>query len=111
LLVFFFQADDGIRDYKVTGVQTCGLPISFTMYAVSELNLLPGKQHLEFGHGVHSKCRAVITTSSRCSQPPPSLECLGSQESGHEIGRASCRERVYKPGGATSEITQHTESY
>src|SRR5256885_7726817 len=27
-LFFFFQAEDGIRDYKVTGVQTCALPIS-----------------------------------------------------------------------------------
>src|SRR5256885_7305356 len=27
LLYFFFQAEDGIRDYKVTGVQTCALPI------------------------------------------------------------------------------------
>src|ERR1022692_3240772 len=26
-LYFFFQAEDGIRDYKVTGVQTCALPI------------------------------------------------------------------------------------
>src|SRR5256885_10068399 len=25
---YFFQAEDGIRDYKVTGVQTCALPIS-----------------------------------------------------------------------------------
>src|SRR5256885_3924678 len=25
---FFFQAEDGIRDYKATGVQTCALPIS-----------------------------------------------------------------------------------
>src|SRR2546426_1738003 len=27
--LFFFQAEDGIRDYKVTGVQTCALPISY----------------------------------------------------------------------------------
>src|SRR5256885_11432789 len=27
VIVFFFQAEDGIRDYKVTGVQTCALPI------------------------------------------------------------------------------------
>src|SRR2546425_8163813 len=27
LLVFFFQAEDGIRDKLVTGVQTCALPI------------------------------------------------------------------------------------
>src|SRR2546426_8436076 len=29
LLFFFFQAEDGIRDYKVTGVQTCALPIFY----------------------------------------------------------------------------------
>src|SRR5256885_7007951 len=28
LAIFFFQAEDGIRYYKVTGVQTCALPIS-----------------------------------------------------------------------------------
>mgnify|MGYP007026219635 CR=1 FL=1 len=27
VVVFFFQAEDGIRDYDVTGVQTCALPI------------------------------------------------------------------------------------
>src|SRR5437763_16402340 len=27
-LLFFFQAEDGIRDTSVTGVQTCALPIS-----------------------------------------------------------------------------------
>src|ERR1022692_2625882 len=27
VLFFFFKAKDGIRDYKVTGVQTCALPI------------------------------------------------------------------------------------
>src|SRR6266496_4978112 len=28
-LIFFFQAEDGIRDLYVTGVQTCALPISW----------------------------------------------------------------------------------
>src|SRR5256886_11522080 len=28
LFFFFFQAEDGIRDLTVTGVQTCALPIS-----------------------------------------------------------------------------------
>ena len=32
-MFFFFQAEDGIRDYKVTGVQTCALPIHFTWRA------------------------------------------------------------------------------
>src|SRR2546430_10252106 len=30
-LVFFFQAEDGIRDLTVTGVQTCALPISSSL--------------------------------------------------------------------------------
>src|SRR3989454_4764639 len=33
---FFFQAEDGIRDYKVTGVQTCALPISLQALALAE---------------------------------------------------------------------------
>src|SRR5256885_17233383 len=33
IFVFFFQAEDGIRDYKVTGVQTCALPISVAFWA------------------------------------------------------------------------------
>src|SRR5256886_8299334 len=31
LFFFFFQAEDGIRDLTVTGVQTCALPISFQL--------------------------------------------------------------------------------
>ena len=33
---FFFQAEDGIRDFHVTGVQTCALPI-FTLDETYEL--------------------------------------------------------------------------
>src|SRR2546429_9783435 len=32
-LFFFFQAEDGIRDVAVTGVQTCALPISLVFVA------------------------------------------------------------------------------
>src|SRR5256885_8562216 len=35
---FFFQAEDGIRDYKVTGVQTCALPIR--LYGFGQLGAL-----------------------------------------------------------------------
>src|SRR5690606_40475317 len=31
-LFFFFQAEDGIRDFHVTGVQTCALPIFLRVY-------------------------------------------------------------------------------
>src|SRR2546429_3799973 len=40
MLFFFFQAEDGIRDVAVTGVQTCALPISL---AFSIQNLHIGK--------------------------------------------------------------------
>src|SRR5256885_9440708 len=38
---FFFQAEDGIRDYKVTGVQTCALPILAVL-------LTWGSQHFDW---------------------------------------------------------------
>src|SRR5256885_11511168 len=40
---FFFQAEDGIRDYKVTGVQTCALPI-YADVARRVHGLLPGPE-------------------------------------------------------------------
>src|SRR5205807_6879103 len=36
---FFFQAEDGIRDYKVTGVQTCALPILSQSPSCARLDL------------------------------------------------------------------------
>src|SRR2546426_3304977 len=39
-MFFFFQAEDGIRDYKVTGVQTCALPISLLAGERVALNFL-----------------------------------------------------------------------
>src|SRR2546430_10353577 len=36
---FFFQAEDGIRDLTVTGVQTCALPISVPFPPLGELRL------------------------------------------------------------------------
>src|SRR5256885_5587001 len=35
IFFFFFQAEDGIRDYKVTGVQTCALPIAQILEGLS----------------------------------------------------------------------------
>src|SRR2546427_3147751 len=36
-MFFFFQAEDGIRDLTVTGVQTCALPISLKSVAVENV--------------------------------------------------------------------------
>src|SRR5699024_11509944 len=40
---FFFQAEDGIRDRNVTGVQTCALPISVGKYFGGDLMIKPSK--------------------------------------------------------------------
>src|SRR5699024_11887462 len=43
---FFFQAEDGIRDRNVTGVQTCALPISYSDKVKSDLEV-PAKRHMK----------------------------------------------------------------
>src|SRR2546430_13345764 len=52
---FFFQAEDGIRDLTVTGVQTCALPISATTEAMTYMrSLLPaGSPWFAFGISLH----------------------------------------------------------
>src|SRR5215475_10031283 len=49
LFVFFFQAEDGIRDFHVTGVQTCALPIypATTRPAIGDSGAVPPP----FAHG------------------------------------------------------------
>src|SRR2546429_7352851 len=42
-LRFFFQAEDGIRDVAVTGVQTCALPISFSILVTSQIRIPPSR--------------------------------------------------------------------
>src|SRR5205809_4968557 len=37
IYIFFFQAEDGIRDVAVTGVQTCALPISWVVSALHDI--------------------------------------------------------------------------
>src|SRR5256885_5757359 len=46
VLFFFFQAEDGIRDYKVTGVQTCALPIFAGDARIAEIGCGTGQMCL-----------------------------------------------------------------
>src|SRR5256884_3640763 len=86
--VFFFQAEDGIRDVAVTGVQTCALPISVRDGATSvekvTRTVSPG--------GSRTRRRKLTIGSSTApvvlERGWPSITAAG------EIGRASCRERV-----------------
>src|SRR5690606_40310538 len=91
LYIFFFQAEDGIRDFHVTGVQTCALPISEAFAAaaatadwtsVQDFNLVitnaPGEQ-----------AWPITATNFILMYEQPA----DAQRSA-EIGRASCRGRV-----------------
>src|SRR5690606_39365117 len=54
--LFFFQAEDGIRDFHVTGVQTCALPI-YRDYR-RHRDDAPALAHLQIG-GVEPEIRPV----------------------------------------------------
>src|SRR5437764_11899096 len=82
LFFFFFQAEDGIRDTSVTGVQTCALPIS----QIARIEASVNPQVMEIA-----------------AKPKPTTGLEGKLSVYHaiaEIGRASCRERVEISVGA-----------
>src|SRR2546422_2871795 len=45
-IFFFFQAEDGIRDVAVTGVQTCALPILRRIHSASQRLMTESRSHL-----------------------------------------------------------------
>src|SRR5689334_25341094 len=83
---FFFQAEDGIRDGTVTGVQTCALPISSS-----------------------ARCRNRPINGRVTTSPGDSGWGPGATRSPNsvEIGRASCRERVQNSVVAESVKTEY----
>src|SRR5699024_11935712 len=99
---FFFQAEDGIRDRNVTGVQTCALPI-YTLpsdereYAQSDPWQL---QQIMLNSG---EDRSDIRNTFQYLARPETFEPIPSagkkKQIRDEIGRASCREREEVSGG------------
>src|SRR5262249_59057465 len=85
---FFFQAEDGIRDWSVTGVQTCALPISHK--TVIHMMLSPVQPVGALAQGLSSAGSATLGGTARFA----GLLRRTLRSSAGEIGRASCRERV-----------------
>src|SRR5688572_5279421 len=94
------QAEDGIRDLTVTGVQTCALPISRSAHEVVELDTRTGRARVigaahddtvDPAHYPEPQIRVFTGPEGREIHahvyPPHNPGCV-------EIGRASCRERV-----------------
>src|SRR2546430_6107859 len=87
--VFFFQAEDGIRDLTVTGVQTCALPISPRVLLCNS-NLVG---HWNNWDRFHELDRAGLMMYGQMTAG--SWIYIGTQGILQgKIGRASCRERV-----------------
>src|SRR5699024_11817222 len=94
-LLLCSQAEDGIRDRNVTGVQTCALPIL-------------GKEEDNYEKAdIHMLLESVFPVLPKREQQILKyifFDNLSQQEVGEllgisqKIGRASCRERVYGPG-------------
>src|SRR5690606_39884058 len=90
--VFFFQAEDGIRDFHVTGVQTCALPI--LLRCVWNFAAPPpgGRDAL------HARTRAEGRALLR--QGAVTVGAVAASAVAVEIGRASCREGGWGGAGA-----------
>src|SRR5699024_12074329 len=87
---FFFQAEDGIRDRNVTGVQTCALPISLDSDVLQESVRVISQAEI-----------LIIGGTSLSVYPAASLidyfrgdHLVVINRDPTQIGRASCRERV-----------------
>src|SRR2546429_5874171 len=81
-LIFFFQAEDGIRDVAVTGVQTCALPILIMPIRDATLN--------------------VVLVSSNARKPP-------NVESNAEVKIAVGAEKVRNSNRSTANRSKRSE--
>src|SRR5438093_13615882 len=87
--MFFFQAEDGIRDWSVTGVQTCALPIS--REGARRGGALGRLARLRVGHLRGGGGLFLVEARAQRFHEVDDLR---------EIGRASCRERGENLGSA-----------
>src|SRR5690606_40244024 len=87
--LFFFQAEDGIRDFHVTGVQTCALPI---FRSVSSDHAILGKQSSSWWND--QRVRSLIFQGLTLGVLAVVIAfVVDNTVTNLKIGRASCRER------------------
>src|SRR5438270_1098324 len=93
---FFFQAEDGIRDLTLTGVQTCSLPISGSGWAGSGGHRMADLDAAAIARTAVDKA----TASARPQKLEPGRYTVILEPAAvasllaFQIGRASCREGV-----------------
>src|SRR5207237_4181189 len=93
---FFFQAEDGIRDSSVTGVQTCALPI-LDRASIRALSLGTGNVILPLASGTPEEDPDLVAHAENSNLLADVRKLAGSilddPPDVAKIGRASCRER------------------
>src|SRR2546430_5874729 len=90
---FFFQAEDGIRDLTVTGVQTCALPISATarQVAAKACHCPSRPTRLAWNEGTVSSSAGGVRRSARASD---SIRCASSTTAVAGCAPISCASRA-----------------
>src|SRR5690606_40042788 len=89
VFTFFFQAEDGIRDFHVTGLQTCALPIYSYIFHLLAILCVDPKSYFHFKTFCHaSRHRRHLLFYPITEYIVPTVISIT------QIGRASCRERV-----------------
>src|SRR5690349_16776373 len=79
---FFFQAEDGIRDLYVTGVQTCALPISVANSTASSerSDLGSACTTVTVGRGAAMSARSVTRADSRPLAVSSTTQCASTPD-------------------------------
>src|SRR6267154_1702409 len=94
---FFFQAEDGIRDGRVTGVQTCALPISGAGGRGSEGSGGRGREGC-CARGESSKRRVPLTPAGRGSHAEIAATALRLSSDGKHEPAASTERSLSAEG-------------
>ena len=92
-LFFFFQAEDGIRDYKVTGVQTCALPIWLCIHPYCRLNGCRGLESNQRSNAIMQAAAGVFGSPGTHADGPRGLSRLRIDRSEERRVGKECRSR------------------
>src|SRR5262249_57820241 len=96
----FFKVEGGIRDWSVTGVQTCALPISDPDAAGQVPEPAPAAVQVDRVAGQGVPAGGVPGGAGGQVAGVNLFLVRPDQDPAPEIGRASCRERVSDPDGS-----------
>src|SRR5207248_5164768 len=106
-MLFYFQAEDGLRVRTVTGLQTCPLPISVFHLRLEPLPLIPELLE-DRGRAVGEGERAGEDLDHGPAAGHPDRLRFLSPRGRLKIGRASCRERAGASGATVRGKTKET---